>query len=242
MSARAWLAPFDPLEEAPRAVSQRAWGWLLAVVMIATALGGATLASRVDPSAPVRAKLEKAGELAKVTDRELSEQIEQARRVGIVGGVAKGLLGVPLLALVAAAATWLLVRLVGARADFGAALTAVALALAPLGVEQTITLVSALRQPSLSEKTAASLVPSSLSRVVKAPAAGSGWKPVAVERLLGLVDFFHLWRALLFGVGLSALTGARRVWAIPGGALLYVLVVAATTVGVPGLLESGGRP
>jgi hypothetical protein len=241
MSARAWLAPFDPLTEAARAISARAWGWLVVGVMLATALGGAALASRVDHAPPVRAKLERAGELGKVTDRELSEQIEQARRVGIVGGVAKGVLGVPVLALLGAAATWLVVRLFGARTDFSGAFTAVALTLAPLGVEQALTLAAALRQPSLAAVSTASLVPSSLAQVVKAPAV-PGWKPAAAERLLGLVDFFHLWRALLFGVGLFVLLGARRRWPVPVGALLYVLVVAALTVGLPGLLESGGRP
>ncbi|MDX2013010.1 MAG: YIP1 family protein [Myxococcaceae bacterium] len=239
-NVRALAAPFDPLFAVPAVVAARAWLAPLLVTMLATAAGSAVLASRIAPSAPVRAKLEKAGELTKVTDRELSEQIEQARRVAIVAGVAKGLVGVPLLALLAAVATWLAARLVGARPGFGTALAVVAVTLVPVAVEQIVTLSSALRQESLSATTALVLVPSSLAQWVEAPGPVAGWKPGAALKLLSLVDFFHAWRALVFGFAFASAVGGRRAWLVPGAVALYVLVIAAATVGLPGLLESGG--
>ncbi len=154
--------------------------------------------------------------------------------------MAKGVFGVPLLALLAAAATWLAARLVGATPSFGTALTVVAVTLVPFAVEQLVTLVAALRQASLSTSTAGGLVPSSLAQWVDAPGAIAGWKPGATQKLLSLVDFFHAWRALVFGVGFAAAVGGRRAWLVPGATALYVLVIAAFTIGLPGVFEAGG--
>jgi len=61
-------------------------GVVLASVL--TALSGAAVAMKVDPSAAVIGKLSAAGELAKASEREIGEAIEQAQRVALVAGVA----------------------------------------------------------------------------------------------------------------------------------------------------------
>jgi hypothetical protein len=237
------VAPFDPLRSLPDAIAARAWVFPLLVTMGLTALGSAVLASRIDPSAAVYAKLEAAGELTKVTDREISEQIEQARRIGIVGGAAKGLVVVPLLALLSALATWLFLKLLALRIRFVEAMTVVCLAALPMGFAQGVTLASALRQNSLSPSMAKTLVPSALTvSPPEGPPSPSFFKRTAPVMVAGLVDFFHVWSALLFGFGLSSATGRTRWLLVPSGAALYFLVMAAVLVGLPGVLEGSSGP
>jgi hypothetical protein len=236
-------APFDPLKALPEAVAARAWVAPLLVTMGLTALGSATLASRVDPSSAVYAKLEASGELSKLTDRELSEQLDLARRIGIVGGVAKGLFGVPLVALASAFGAWLFGRLVTLRLRFVEAVTVVSLALLPMAYGSGATLAAALRQTTLSPRTAKALVPSALVVAPPdGPPAPSRWKAGTRAQLASLVDFFHLWSALVFGFGLASATGRSRWLLVPAGAALCLVVLGAALVGVPGLLEPAGGP
>jgi len=57
--------------------------------------------------------------------------------------------------------------------------------------------------------------------------------------MVGLVDFFHVWSALLLGLGFAAATKRPRWFATSFGMLLYFLVIAAVTIGVPGLGDGG---
>lgn len=244
---------FDPVGAMPRAVQATRWVVPLLLTMVLTAAASAAIGVRLDASRIVIPKLAQSGELAKASEREVSEQVEQAQRVAIVGGVAKGVLGVPVLALIAAAALWVWSWLLGGKATFLRCLTAVTLTLWPFCCSQAVTLASALRQPALSPRMASELVPSSVAALVeKQPEASRGppakdgpqpaWKPIAPRALLGLVDFFHLWAALLFGLGLSAAANLPKRRAVPAGVLVYVAVFAALTVGLPNLMTSGGPP
>lgn len=248
---RALAVVFDPVGAIGPAVEARAWLVPLLLTVVLTAAASAALGVKLDSARLVLPKLEAAGELAKASEREISEQVEQAQRIAIVAGVAKGLFLVPLIALLSAAGLWLMSWLLGGKATFAELFTVASLMLLPMAVGQGITLVSALRQSSLSPSMVKQLVPSSLAQLVSADDAGppprdasqgGGWKRTARTALLELADFFHLWAALLLGLGFAAATKLSRLRAVPMGVLLYFLVVAAVTIGLPGLGDGAGGP
>jgi hypothetical protein len=286
-------AVIDPLQRVALVVEQRSWGFPLFLSMILTALGSAAVASRLDMSKPVLSKLEQAGELTKASEREISEQVEQARRLAIVVGVAKGLFVVPLMVLGAACAAYLFLWLLGLKVAFAHAFTTMALAFVPLGISQGIYCVSALRQSVLTPKVAATLVPSSLGALMSgarehhssanrpppertssegaASAQASDrnsdfgdqgsaktsseqqgaqkqgpeqrrstWKTTAKTSLFQLIDFFSLWSALVFALGIAAAVKRSR-WAVASLSFaLYFVVLAAVAIGVPGLMGGSG--
>jgi len=241
----------DPVGAIGPAVEARAWLVPLLLAVALTAAASAALGVRLDSARLVLPALEASGELAKASEREISEQVEQAQRVAIVAGVAKGVFLVPLIALLSAAGLWLMNWLLGGRATFAELFTVASLMLLPMAVGQGITLAAALRQSSLSPSMVKELVPSSLSQLVTAVDAGppahaeaarGRWKGTARTALLGLVDFFHVWAALLLGLGFAAATKLSRLRAVPLGVLLYFLVVAAFTIGLPGLTDGAGGP
>lgn len=81
--------------------------WFVALALAVSDLGRVGrrhLALKLDAARLVLPKLEAAGELMKASEREISEAIEQAQRVALVGGVAKGLLLTPLIVLALAGA------------------------------------------------------------------------------------------------------------------------------------------
>ncbi len=248
---RALAVVFDPVGAIGPAVEARAWLVPLLLTVVMTAAASAALGVKLDSARLVLPKLEAAGELAKASEREISEQVEQAQRIAIVAGVAKGLFLVPLIALLSAAGLWLMSWLLGGKATFAELFTVASLMLLPMAVGQGITLVSALRQSSLSPSMVKQLVPSSLAQLVSADDAGpppradtprGGWKRTAGTVLLELADFFHLWAALLLGLGFAAATKLSRLRAVPMGVLLYFLVLAAFTIGLPGLADGAGGP
>ncbi|MDP3237253.1 MAG: YIP1 family protein [Myxococcales bacterium] len=247
---RALAVVFDPVGAIGPAVEARAWLVPLMLAVVLTAAASAALGVKLDSARLVLPKLEAAGELAKASEREISEQVEQAQRIAIVAGVAKGLFLVPLIALLSAAGLWLMSWLLGGKATFAELFTVASLTLLPMAVGQGITLASALRQSSLSPSMVKQLVPSSLAQLASAddPGAASGgearggWKRTAGTALLELADFFHLWAALLLGLGFAAATKLSRLRAVPMGVVLYFLVVAAFTIGLPGLADGAGGP
>lgn len=247
---RALAVVLDPVGAIGPAVEARAWVVPLLLAVVLTSAASAALGVRLDSARLVLPKLEASGELAKASEREISEQVEQAQRVAIVAGVAKGLFFVPLVALLAAAGLWLMNWLLGGRATFAELFTVASLMLLPMAIGQGITLAAALRQSSLSPAMMKQLVPSSVAQLRSAddvePARDGAphgtWKQTAGSALLGLVDFFHLWAALLLGLGFAAATKLSRVRAVPVGVLLYFLVIAAFTIGLPGLAEGAGGP
>jgi hypothetical protein len=236
-------AVVDPVGAVPKAVEDRAFWFPLLATMVLTSLAGAAVGARLETSRLVIPKLAEAQELSKASEREISEQIDQAQRVAIVAGVAKGLFVVPLQVLLAAAGLWVLSWLFSRpAATFAKLFTVVALAMLPVALSQGVLLASALNQPSLSPKMVATLVPSSLvpEGGDGAPPSGGFFKPQALQKLLGLVDFFHLWSALLLGLGLSSAAKVNRAIGVPSGAALYFLVMAVVTAGIPGLMDGAG--
>jgi hypothetical protein len=195
---------------------------------VLTALSGAAVAMKVDPSAAVIAKLSAAGELAKASEREIGEAIEQAQRVALVAGVAKGLLLTPLMALALAVALKIAAWLLGRKALFAECFTAASLALLPLAVFHGVELAAALRQGVLTPAMAETLVPTALSAIkaVEAP-----W-----SRVLRAADLVNLWSALVLGLGFASASRWSPWRGALFGALLYVLFAGAFLIGLPGLM------
>lgn len=222
----------DPVAGVPKAVEGRRWVLPLIVLCAAVSFSGVAFASRLDASPSVIAKMEQSGELAKSSERELNEEIEQAQRIALVGGVAKGVFLMPLCLLLVAVALKLAAWLVGRKLLFVHAFTVAAVAFLPIAVFHVLFGIVALKQPVVSAAMASQLLPSSLSAVV----TGGGPK---VARVLAQVDFFNLWAAALVGLGLAAGTKMRAWRGVGLGLFLYVML-SAVQVGLPGL--SGGGP
>lgn len=225
-------ALLDPVGAIPRAVESRRWLVPLLLVAVLTAAAGAVIALRLDASRLVIPKLAMSGELMKASEREVNEAIEQAQRVALVGGIAKGLMLMPLLVLLLAVVLKIASWLIGRKAIFADLFTVAALTMLPVAVFHGIEVLAALQLEVITPRVAESLVPSSLAFLIKD--AGP-----ALKRVYTAIDLINIWASLLMGLGFAA---ASR-WSPWKGALfgffLYVLFASAFFVGLPGL-EGGG--
>ncbi len=229
-------AIFDPASAIPRGVVARKWLISLLLFSLATMASGVAIAQRLDAARLVIPKLQSSGELSKSSEREIDEQVQQAQRVALVGGVAKGVVVVPLEILVLAVVLKLLAWLIGKKALFVECFTAASLSSLPATVFHLILAASAWRQPSLTVAMVQSLVPSSLAAFHPdaAPALG---------RVLGAIDVVNLWAAALLGLGFGTAAKLPRLAGVGLGLFLYVLFAAAFLVGAPGLMGGmGGKP
>jgi hypothetical protein len=231
-------ALLDPVGAIPRAVESRRWFVPLLLLCALTASAGAAIALRLDTARLVIPKLQMSGELMKASEREVNEAIEQAQRVALVGGIAKGLLLMPLLVLLLAVTLKVASWLIGRKALFADLFTVAALTMLPVAVFHGIELISALRLELITPRVAETLVPTSLAAVM-------GMVSPALKRVYGAIDFINVWASLVMGVGFAA----ASKWSPWKGALfglfLYVLFAAAFYVGLPGLMPAegmGGRP
>jgi hypothetical protein len=217
----------DPVSGVPQAIEARRWVLPLIAVCAAVSFSGIAFASRLDAAPAVLKKMEDAGELAKASEREVGEQVEQAQRVALVAGAARGVLLMPLELLLIAVALKVTAWLLGRKLLFAHAFTVATVAFLPVAIFHVVFAAVALKQSVVVISQAANLLPSSLA--AWAPDTGS-----RLARVLGAVDFFNLWAAALLGLGFAK--GVQ--WSAPKGLLvglfLYVLV-AAVTVAAPGL-------
>lgn len=227
-------AVLDPLGAVPGAVEARRFGLGLLLVACCVSASGAVVAQRVDVQPQVIAGLAASGELAKKSERELTDAVEQAQRVALVAGSARGIL-VPFSALAIALGLSVLGWLLGRKASFGAYFTVAVLGLLPVGVFHVVLAMSAWGQGALSPAMAQSLLPTSLA---------AAWPDAqgALGRAYRAVDVFNLWSALLIGLGLAAALKLPRWAGAALGLTAYALVGAALLVGLPGLAGGGGAP
>lgn len=223
----------DPVSGVPRAVEGRRWVLPLLLLCLAVSFSGLAFAWRLDASATVISKMEASGELAKSSERELGEEIQQAQRIALVGGAAKGIFVMPLVVLLVAVALKLAAWLIGRKLLFVHAFTVAAIAFLPIAVFHFLYGFVALKQPVVSASMAPQLLPSSLA--VLAPAGK------VAAKVLGQLDFFNLWAVGLLGLGLSAGTKLKAWRGVGLGLFLYVML-SAVQLGLPGLMNSGGGP
>lgn len=226
-------ALLDPVGAIPRAVETRRWLIPLLLVAVLTAAAGAVIALRLDASRVVIPKMQMSGELMKASEREVNEAIEQAQRVALVGGIAKGLLLMPLLVLLLSVVLKVAVWLIGRKALFADLFTVAALTMLPVAVFHGIEVVAALKLEVITPRVAETLVPSSVAALV-------GMASPALKRVYTAIDLINIWASLLMGLGFAA----ASKWSPWKGALfgffLYVLFAAAFFVGLPGLAPPEG--
>lgn len=229
------LVLVDPVGATGPAVEARRWAWPLLLIMLCATAAGTAFALRWEAGPAVVRQLQQSGRLEKMTESEITEEIETAWRRGMVGGVARGLIFTPLMVLALAAVLWLCGWLLEAPAPFASLFAVAVLALLPLALKDLIFTACALAQHTLSEQQVAELVPSSL-------AALKGLSP-KLKRALGAVDFFRLWSAALLGLGFSAATGMRRSRALLLVGVLYLAYAGVFHVGLAGMMAGmqGGR-
>ncbi len=224
----------DPVGGMAAAVSARKWFMPLLILAGVTSASGAVLSSRTDMSRVVIPKMEMSGQLGKASEREITEEIEQSERIGLVGSIALGVFAMPMLVLGLAVLLKALAWLVGRKALFSATFSTAAVGLLPIAILRLITLFAASRQSLLSPDVAMSLVPTSLSDVFH----GEHSAPVA--RALGAVNVFNVWSVLLVGLGFAAATDIKPWRALLLCLFVYTLLAGAVSVGLPGLMPPGG--
>jgi hypothetical protein len=133
------------------------------------------------------------------------------------------------IAVMLAFLAWLL----GRKGAFNAFFTAAAVGTLPLALSKFLYGLIALAQSSVSEDRAATLLPSSLASIIHAQSP-------KVMRILSSIDFFHIWAALLIGIGFAAVVGMRRRQGLLVGAALFVATVCVT-LGIPAGGQGGGK-
>jgi hypothetical protein len=224
----------------PLAVERRRWFIPLLALCVLTAASGAAIALRLDAARVVIPKLQMTGELLKISEREISEQIEQAQRIALVGGIAKGVFLMPLIVLLLAVALKLVAWLTARKVLFVEAFTIAAVTMLPFAVLRAIELAVAIKNPVLTPAMIEALVPTSLLAVKDASGP-------ALTGLFKALDVINLWATVLLGLGFAA----ASKWAPWKGTLfalfLYALFASAVFVGVPGLTAGmgggmGGHP
>lgn len=226
-------AYLDPLTWVPQLVSGRRWGWALVWLCLAGAFFGAAVGNRLDSRRTVLGDMAKAGDLAKASEREVSEAVALAQRVSLVSGVAKGLIGMPLFVLAVAVALKVLAWLIGREALLADAWAAACVAMLPIALSFCLGGLAALTHDALTPAQVSQLLPSSLAAVV-------GDVGPKLKRVVDAVDFFAIWAALLLGLGFATASQLKPRAGVLYGLLLWVLYSAAFQVGIPGLIAAGG--
>lgn len=226
-------ALLDPVGAVPVAVESRRWLVPVLLLCLSTAAAGGVIATRLDTARLVIPRMAMSGELMKASEREVGEAIEQAQRVALVGGIAKGVLLMPLLVLALAVILKVALWLIGRKALFADLFTVAAITMLPVAVFHSIELVSALRLELITPRVAETLVPSSL-------AAFFTQAPPGLSRVYKAIDFVNLWSAVLMGLGLAAASKWSPARGAAFGVLLYVLFAAAFLVGLPGMMPPEG--
>lgn len=215
-------------------MESRRWVLALLLACVTSAGAGAVIGLKLDAARVVIPKMSMTGELMKASEREISEAIEQAQRVALVGGVAKGLLLTPLMILLLAVVLKIAAWLIGRKALFAEAFTVAALTLLPMAVLHSIELAVALKQVALTPSMIEQLVPTSLAAVLE----GSPKE----MRVYKSVDLFNLWSALVMGLGFAAASKWQLWKGATFGLFLYVLFACVFLIGLPGLSGGMGGP
>jgi hypothetical protein len=227
--ARVLLDPFDALGAA---VEARRWVVPLLLLVLSVCASGTAFALRWNASSAVVQGLQMSGQLEQMSESEIADDIQTSTRKALVGGLAKGVFVMPLLAVLLAAVLWFCAWLFETPAPFGRLLSVVALALLPIALYHFIFALCALAQHELSLERVPELVPSSLAVL-------EGLSP-KLKRVLGAVDFFNLWAMALLGLGFAAATGMRRGRALLLSGVLYLMYSGVFLVAVPLLMMRGG--
>jgi hypothetical protein len=233
MVHRPFLAILFPDRGVPREVAAGRYGVALLSIVIAAAIAAAAISARLDlrhevlaenasvaSAKVVAADPKKAREVK--TDREIDEQVAQRTAVKRVMLGLDAAIWQPLRVLFLALGLFLLGRYVGGTPTMARALSAAALVALPGAIRSLVTAVAAWSQPAIGSKDIDQLT---ASAAIPIPAGHP-----ALAQLLGGVDVFTLWSAVILGFALAAageLKPTRAAVASFVGFALYVLVTGA---------------
>src|SRR5947209_9314606 len=109
-------ALYDPIAGVSQAVSQRRWAFPLTLLMAAVVFAGVGFAARWDATSAVLMEL--GDQLAKTSEVDIAQAVQTKERIVLVTGVATGLFATPLVVLLLAVATKVLLWLLGRSARF----------------------------------------------------------------------------------------------------------------------------
>jgi hypothetical protein len=207
------------------------YGWPFLYVVVAAALAAVAIGARLDLEPEVLAENARArpavvtgvdqGPGVEIkTDREIAEDTAQRTAVKrVMLGLGAGL-GTPARVLGLALALFLLGRYVGGTPTMPRSLAAAALVALPGALRSLVTALAAWHQPSIGTRDIDALLASAR---VPVPAGHPG-----LERLLGGVDVFTLWSAVILGFALAAAAELPRTKAFVAAAVGFVLYLLVT--------------
>jgi Yip1 domain len=232
LSTRALLFPVDAV---PSLVERRIWFFPLLMLCGAIVLSQSTIAQRLHLEPQVVGKLAADGELAKLSEHEIEEAVEQAQRQTLVLGVALGVIGAPMGLLLLAAALRFTAWLLSKKTTFMACFSAIAVAFMPIAIYHLILTYMAFRQPLMVPAQVPEMLSSSLAPVLSAV-------PGRFKGLLEMSDFFRLWSVFLLSLGLTKAFSMSWLKSLMLGLFLFVLFGLLYFVGIPAMAAGGGRP
>ena len=172
----------------------------LLLAMACALFAGGALALRVNASGATLKKLEQAGTLTTMSERQIEDETRNAERLFTVVKVGGALFEAPVGLGLAALATLLMGWFLKGRIKGSAVGPVAAATLLPSAIARLLQGVATLRETSVTPD-AAALVPTNLADI----AASLGHPLVEWGvKLGGAFDLFSLWSALLLGYGVAA--------------------------------------
>ncbi len=157
-------------------------------------------ASRVDGRSATLQKLEQAGQLQTMSEKQLDDETKNAERLAQVSRVAWGAVETPVFLLLGALAVVALIWFARGKVKSRAVFPVAAAALLPGAIANLLDAITAFERPSL-PLAGATLAPRNLSNVlaVFGHALDAPW-----VKLGNALDFFSLWAAVMMAYGVAA--------------------------------------
>ncbi|WP_342381670.1 YIP1 family protein [Myxococcus stipitatus] len=223
----------DPVEGTPAAVEARRWVWPLLILALCVSASGTLFSLRWDAAPDVIRELQASGEMATISEADLTDKIQTTTRKALVGGIAKGVFVMPMTALLLAAILWVVSWLFDRSTNFEKLMSVAALSLLPIALYHAVLALCISAQHTLSVARLAQLVPSHLGALM------TDLSP-KMARVASTMDFFNLWSTVILGLGFSAATGMSRGRALLLALVLYAMFAGVMMVGLPGVQMAGG--
>jgi hypothetical protein len=227
-AAVALVAPEIGMERVAR--TGRVRGPLLIALACALLSAGAGIL-RVDAKDATLRAMDKAGELATSSDRQVEDSTKSAERIYAVKRVAGALVEPPLQLGLLCVGIFALGWFFRGRTEGRAVPPVAAAALLPLAVANFLDAIATYQHAAITPDGPPSL-PRTLADFWTALATHAG--PAPLMKLLSAFDVFSLWSALLVGFGLAAAAQLPRQRALTGTLAAWLCVRLITQVAIGG--------
>ena len=227
----------EPQRALPAAVERRS---ALVPILVATVAGlalAAIVATHADFEGAVLQRLSSDPKVDQISPHDLSEKVEQGRKLAIATGYAVAAGGPVAAAALAALGLALTFRLAGARPSLRASFSAASWALLPGALRALLTIPALIRLAPVRPDEVPRLLPSSLAALL--PAGAAVGSPLALAA--AALDLFSLWAVVLAGLGLAEAAQVPRRRAIALTLILFVASAAVLRVALPTLLAGAPR-